>query len=190
MNANRLIAIALGILTAGVLVLGWFLGVSPKLAEATQADGERTLVEVQNSAHQAVLAELAGKFENIDELRADLKELHAFIPDTHRLEDFLDSMNAKAAAAGVVITVVNVGEPQLPIVDAAAATPAPGPALVDIPVTVQVTGELGAVLAFADAAQNADRVFVVTNFGWEPTAGGILTGSLYVIAEPTVEPAS
>lgn len=190
MNANRLIALALGLLTAGVLALGWLLGVAPRLAEAGQANGERALVEAQNAAHEARLAELADKFENIDEMRAELTELHEFIPDEHRLEDFLDSLDAKAATASVVLQSVTMGE-ALEVIAVDATPASTGPVLITIPVTVQVVGALDAVLAFTDAAQRADRIFVVNSFAWAPDEpGATLTGSLYVIAEPTVEPAS
>lgn len=189
MNTNRVIALALGLLTAGVLALGWLLGVAPKLAEASRADDERVVVEAQNAAYQTMLADLADQYDNIDDLRAELDELHEFLPDHHGLEDFLDSLDAKAVAAGVVVSLVTMGEPQVAVSNPERA-PGSGPTLVDIPVTVQVEGSLDATLAFVDAAQRADRVFVVTSVGFDAaTSAATLTGSVYAVAELEAPPA-
>lgn len=194
MNANRVISIALGLLTVGLLALGWLVGIAPKLAEAARADGERALVEAQNAALGATLAQLADKYENIDDLRDEIAELQRFIPEGHLVEAWVDRIDAHATSLGLVVDVITVGEPieVVPSDVVATDSPATGPVLIGIEVSVQVIGGVTELVALADAAQHAERVFVVTGLTFEnENATGLISGTLYVIAEPTLlEPAA
>jgi len=199
MNANRLISIALGLVAAGVLALGWFIGISPKLAEADAADASRLLVETQNASYEAAIVDLAAKYENIDDLRAELEKLEEYIPGTPDLEDYIDALSAAAGLNAVTITSITISEP-LPAVapeegaapvDPAASTPTGAPvageALFSIPITVVVEGPMPQVIGFLGEAQKQTRLFFVASAtlvddGTKTT--GTLLGSVYVIADP------
>ncbi|MDF1478428.1 hypothetical protein PYV02_04955 [Leifsonia sp. H3M29-4] len=198
MNGNRLIAIVLGMLTVGVLALGWLLGVAPKLAEAAASDTERTLVEAQNANSEAELITLADEFERIDELRDELDELAVAIPSEHGLEDFLDELAAAAAAAGVTIDSVTTGEavpPTATTADAEASAQtdaAVGPdGLLSIAVSIGVSGPMSAVLGFSELVQTMPRLTLISTLSANDEAGttrGSLTGALYVIADLSTAP--
>lgn len=188
MNSNRLISIVLGMLTAGVLALGWFLGVSPKLAEVSMADSERALVDAQNLGYQTQLVQLAADFERIGELQTAFDPLAKAIPSGAGLEDFLDGLNAAAGATGVAITGVTAAEAAPPVA-ADGTVSATGPLV--IPITISVSGPMGSMIAFTDAVQNSARLTMVS--GLQATAqgessSGTLTGALYVIpTEPLTQ---
>jgi len=198
MNGNRLIAIVLGMLTVGVLALGWLLGVAPKLAEAAASDTERTLVEAQNANSEAELIALADEFERIDELRDELDELAVAIPSEHGLEDFLDELAAAAAASGVTIDSVTTGEaapPTATTADAGTSTQtdaAVGPdGLLSIAVSIGVSGPMSAVLGFSELVQTMPRLTLISTLSANDEAGttrGSLTGALYVIADLSTAP--
>jgi hypothetical protein len=198
MNGNRLIAIVLGMLTVGVLALGWLLGVAPKLAEAAASDTERTLVEAQNANSEAELITLADEFERIDELRDELDELAVAIPSEHGLEDFLDELAAAAAASGVTIDSVTTGEaapPTATTADAGTSTQtdaAVGPdGLLSIAVSIGVSGPMSAVLGFSELVQTMPRLTLISTLSANDEAGttrGSLTGALYVIADLSTAP--
>lgn len=198
MNGNRLIAIVLGMLTVGVLALGWLLGVAPKLAEAAASDTERTLVEAQNANSEAELIALADEFERIDELRDELDELAVAIPSDHGLEDFLDELAAAAAASGVTIDSVTTGEAvpptaTAPEAEASAQTDAAvGPdGLLSIAVSIGVSGPMSAVLGFSELVQTMPRLTLISTLSANDEAGttrGSLTGALYVIADLSTAP--
>lgn len=198
MNGNRLIAIVLGMLTVGVLALGWLLGVAPKLAEAAASDTERTLVEAQNAASEAELIALADEFERIDDLRDELDELAVAIPSEHGLEDFLDELAAAAAASGVTIDSVTTGEAAPPTSTAPEAETstqtdaAVGPdGLLAIPLSIGVSGPMPAVLGFSELVQTMPRLTLISTLSANDEAGttrGSLTGALYVIADLSTAP--
>lgn len=192
MNGNRLASIALGLLAVGILALGWFLGVAPKLAEAARADTERVQVEAQNAAYEAAIANLATQYENIDELRNELRELQEFIPGGHDLEDFIDALDAAAAANGVTIASINISEPT-PFAAAVEDGAAPadsasgGSILFSLGLTVQVNGALPQVMGFLGQAQTLKRIYFVGGASIIGNAGvytADLTGSVFVIADP------
>ena len=49
MTGNRIWMIGTALAIVGIVLLGWFLGVAPKLAEARSANEQRTTVEAQNA---------------------------------------------------------------------------------------------------------------------------------------------
>lgn len=191
MNGNRLISIVLAMLTAGVLALGWVLGVSPKLAEASTSDTERQLVEAQNAGYQAQLVQLAADFEEIDALRDELTALAVSIPGSHGLEDFLDQLATAAAATGVTLDSVTTSEAAPPTASAETAQTgagepgtAPADGTLSIPLTISVSGPMPAVLAFSELLQRSPRLTMISSLSATDEAGttrGTLIGAIYVL---------
>lgn len=187
MNSNRLVSIVLGMLTVGVLALGWVLGVSPKLAEVSTADSERALVDAQNLGYQTQLVQLAADFERLPELQAAFDPLEKAIPAGAEIEDFLDGLAAAASATGVTITSVTPGE-AAPQVAADGTVSSEGPLV--IPIEISVSGSMGSTVAFIDAVQNSPRLTVVSllRVVAGESSSGTLTGALYVIpTEPLTQ---
>lgn len=207
MNDNRLWIIGAALAMVVVLVLGWVVGISPKLAEAAQAGIEQAGVDALNAKEEAVLVVLREQVANLDQLEEDLDELRAQIPGEALIEDFIDFAKASADASGVVITSVMSaqtdaapappasapGAPAAPAADPAAPT---GPELFVVPVTVVVEGEPAAVLAFSRLLQEGERIFLAGRVDIASilagAPGGTVTGYVFVlrgveVAEAPVE---
>ena len=71
MNANRIFAIGTAIAIAAILGLAWLVGLSPLLAAAALADQDRVVVEQNNAAQQARLANMKSDFDTFNRIYAE-----------------------------------------------------------------------------------------------------------------------
>ena len=106
MNARRLWQIGGTLFIAAIFVLGWFVAVSPVLAEAARNELNRAAVAEQNQGHEATLASLKSEYENIDALRAQLDDLATAIPSDIALAALVRDISAAASSSGVVISAI------------------------------------------------------------------------------------
>lgn len=170
MNTARLWTFG-SILVIVALLLGtWFIGISPRLDEASAANDTRSTVAAQNAIHSINLASLKEQFENIDELRADLDTLRAAIPDEANLADLIGEVNALAGQTRVSVTSMAFADavPYAAIEDpnqdpqllAAAGSVSPE-SFFAVPVQVAVNGTYADVMSFVRALQSGDRLFLV-----------------------------
>jgi Tfp pilus assembly protein PilO len=187
---NRLWLLGSVLVVGVVVVLGWFLGIAPKLEEAALARTDLAAVEAQNRAQEEALMLLRDQFDNIDELRADLVDLQRNIPDVLGDQNLSDSISALAAANGVTISSIFFTEAQVfgdsstDSEDEPAAVAPEGVYMV--PVTVTVTGEAVAVVRFASALQQRDHVFFAEKLVVEPGSGTV-SGFIFVVRPPGVD---
>ncbi|MFM9877193.1 MAG: hypothetical protein ACKVOG_05000 [Rhodoglobus sp.] len=211
--SNRLWVLGAILVSAAIIVLGWFLGISPKLAEASTSAGERQNVEAQNQAQEAAIALLKQQFAAIDDQKSKLKDLERAIPEAPELDTLIDFIVAASAANGVVVDNVTTLEGALyggsvdptAAADPAAVQPAePGvtdpnapPAAVDagvvgrfftVGISVKVFGSADQVFALVDSLQMGERLFLVTDvdFTTEGESAGTITGFVYVVTPPVV----
>jgi len=80
MSILRLWVIGSAFIATLLLLAGWFLGVQPRLAEATAANTERQGVAAVNAQYEAVLVELRELSEDLPALERELEELRVEIP--------------------------------------------------------------------------------------------------------------
>ena len=97
---------------AVLVVLGWFLGIDPRLAEARSADGERVGVEVLNATYEQKLVRLEQVDKNLPALTAQLDELNAALPADAQVSTLLGQLNALAAESAVELTSITAGVPE------------------------------------------------------------------------------
>jgi Tfp pilus assembly protein PilO len=134
MSANRIWVFGAAVVILAIVVLGWMLGISPKLAEADAASGDREAVEQQNDQQEAVLVVLREQFENLDDLKRQLKELQGELPDAPKVESFIEYATGVADSSGVVISNIKADEPVAYGYDPAAPPPpAPAPSATPAP---------------------------------------------------------
>lgn len=189
MNSKRIWTIAGVLVVVAVLVLGWVIGVSPFLAQASVADTEREGVEAVNDVELAKLEQMKELYAEIDDLRVDLALLRVSVPgeaDT----DFLYSLLAGIqTGSGANVATIATGE-AVPYGAAGAAaatastTPAAAavPSLYTVPVTVTFDGvEAAKVLAFADAMQSSPRLFLVTGVTGDGAQSSTITAYMFVL---------
>ena len=122
---NRLIVFVTALASVAIIALGWFLGVAPRLADAATAEVERQSVAAQNEGLEVQLGQLREDFERIDELRAEVAELRASIPDFADYAGFVSELNGLAASTGAVVSRLSVGDASwYPSAQASAEAPA------------------------------------------------------------------
>lgn len=184
MSILRLWVIGAVLMSLVIVAAGWFLGISPRLADAALAEEERQNVEVINVGYEATLAELQRLSQNLPELESELEGLRVEIPDEPELSTLLGQLNALAEAAGVSIVEVTAQTPVLfppDLLDGTGVTD-----LVALPVTIRANGEGPAVDAFIRQVQFGPRLILVEQFDLtdDPVAAGVsLRALIFVLPE-------
>lgn len=134
MTRTKLWIAGIALVAVLVVLLGWFTGIAPKLAEARTADKERANVEVTNQAHQATVLELRELDERLPELEEELEDLRVALPTDTAVSTLLGQLNELALKNSVGIESITAGTPlelEPPAPDPAA--PVPAPAAADAP---------------------------------------------------------
>jgi hypothetical protein len=192
MNIDRLWVIAA---VAGMIVVavgGWFVGISPIVAQASTTDAQLTATKTANTSSEAKLALLRTEFTTISKLRKSLNSLRGSIPEEADASAFVQELNQLSAEYGVSLTSVTINAatvyaaPAAPAPPASAtgsgSTPTPTPTptstapaapttttvvptggLVLIPVVIVVTGTFDAVRDFDGAVQGGKRLYLATS---------------------------
>jgi hypothetical protein len=173
MNAGRLWAIAGSVVIVAILVLGWFVGISPVLDTAAASQDSLATVEQSNSSYEAQLDVLAGEFAKIDDVRAQLATATEEVPGDAAIAELLRELDALQGSTGVPITSITFADASVYIPPAAApavvetapapdagSTPAPTDSSTPAPAASDPTAGL-APLDAADAALLSTGNFVV-----------------------------
>ena len=184
MSILRLWVIGSAFVAVLILLVGWFLGVQPRLAEASAAGAERQTVATTNAQYEAVLVELRELSENLPALQSDLDAIRVEIPQEPELPDLLGQLNELAVASGVTLNEVTTDPPQL--VPAALLEPLGVTDLVGIPVRVSALGPPEGLAQFMKAAQFGPRLMWVGRFstGDDADTGRVtLEGIIFVLPE-------
>lgn len=187
MTKHHLSLVIALVVCAVVLAGGWFLGVQPQLGAASSNQAQQSTIDATNDKNRAELTRLAAAFAGLDATKAELAQLRASVPSTTDSESFVRQIDANAAAAGVQVTNVTIGDatPYAPAAEPAGTTtatpaatsgadedvppaePVTDPAVTDanfslVPVTVAVQGSYDQALAFTKAMQSGSRLFLVS----------------------------
>jgi len=199
---NRLWAIITAFVCVLLIGAGWFLGVEPRLAGADRADEQRQAIEAQNVVARAEIARLQQAEENRPALDAQLAELRAAVPAGVDGSAFISALDQLIASNGVVLTSVALADPiaYVPPTEGEFA-PLTNPLIttgnfVIVPVQIAVGGTNDQVLAFLAALQASDRLILITEVArvrddtQADVYGLAITGSIYVLRDPTAEAAA
>ncbi|TFB96793.1 hypothetical protein E3O42_16780 [Cryobacterium adonitolivorans] len=129
MDKNRIWAFGAALAIAATAILGWTLGISPKLNEAKAAEIQRAVVETQNIDYESQLATLQKQFDNIGDLKSDLAALQLAVPNAAEIPAFVTQLDTIGRQRDVTLTgiIVNDAQSYVPVVvapPAAAAAPA------------------------------------------------------------------
>ncbi len=111
MNATRLWQIGAAAVIIAILALGYFVGISPKLTEASDAAAQLQQANGQNDAEQATVDKLKGEYNNMSALEAKLTALQLAIPSSPDGGDFFHEVNVAVQQSGVEFTSISFGEP-------------------------------------------------------------------------------
>jgi Tfp pilus assembly protein PilO len=125
MNRNRIFTIIAAVGMVGVLLAGWFLGISPQLDAAAADEAQRLSVVAQNDEIQAVVAQLREDQKSLPAFKTTLEGLQRSIPRDASTSAFIDDINALATGAGVIISGITVSDAQAYVAPESAAPAAP-----------------------------------------------------------------
>jgi Tfp pilus assembly protein PilO len=110
MTSNRLWAIGVIFGIVVIVVLGWVIGISPALTQASEAATQTQSVSSQNSAMRATTAKLQAEFATLPAIDAKLKALQTEFPDSADLDGFLSQLQDLAQSTGVTISTFTASE--------------------------------------------------------------------------------
>lgn len=170
MNTTRLMALGSVVLIVAVIAGSWFIGISPRLTETSQANTDRAAVEAQNRVQAATLASLKEQFVGMDDLRDELTEMRVAIPADANLPDLISQLNALATRNQVTVDSMLIGDPlpyatvEIESMDpelAAALTSVTAENFFIIPLEVTISGQYGNAMAFLNSVQLGGRLFLV-----------------------------
>jgi Tfp pilus assembly protein PilO len=192
MTRTKLWIVAIALVAVVVVLLGWFTGIEPKLAEARKADNERASVATVNEAHERTVLTLRKLDDRLPELEKDLAAFRVALPTDPAVSTLLGQLNELALKNSVGIESITAGTPLelTPPAPVPGAAPAPAdstadvpaadqptpdapaadaPAvpvttdLISIPITVIVNGDAASMAAFIRSVQYGPRLFLVTD---------------------------
>ncbi|RIX30313.1 hypothetical protein [Amnibacterium setariae] len=195
----RIWGAASGAAVVALLAGGWFVGVQPALASATESAQTASSVDAQNTATTARIASLSKAAAKSDALEAENAKLLKSVPTILKPNTFIRRINEVAALDSVDVVSISPG-------DSAAYTAPEGisgvgasslalgttdPAIsaanfTVVPVTVAISGQPDAVLQFTHDIQNDERVFAINSVqtSKSDTGSGVsstLSGFIYTL---------
>lgn len=101
-------------LVAAALMAGtWLLAVQPTLASADDTREQAEVAEGQNELLRAKIVQLQADFEKLPQYQAELAELRVGLPAALELSPYLRRLDAAAVAAGITLTAVEPGGPEI-----------------------------------------------------------------------------
>jgi Tfp pilus assembly protein PilO len=101
--------IGTALLVIATVALGWVLGISPQLKEASTAAEETAAVDAQNVVNTADLEALKKQFAEIDSIRDELGKLEVALPGGVAVTSFLRQIDALSTQHGVTVEGITPG---------------------------------------------------------------------------------
>lgn len=157
-----------------ILAIGWFLIVSPMFGALATSERQRGDVELQNAALQTAISEL--QQVDVGGLESELRGLRRAVPGSVDEPGIISQVEAAASASGAVLASVTFQPPALFGVtpDASVALPidpadvqaVSGAGMLVVQMSLAVIGDRAQVLAFADAIQRGERLYLVPSIAF------------------------
>jgi Tfp pilus assembly protein PilO len=110
-TADRLWAIGGGIVAVIVVLVGWFMFISPQNAETANLRNEIAATGSQVSTLQARLSQLSRENADLPRYEADLARDRQALPTDSGLSDFLRELQVASANANVSVSGLTIGAP-------------------------------------------------------------------------------
>ncbi|MET0715245.1 MAG: hypothetical protein ABWY57_10055, partial [Mycetocola sp.] len=136
MTRTKVWIAAIALVAVVIVLLGWFTGIQPKLAEARKADNERASVATINDAHERTVLELRELDDRLPALEKELEALRVALPTDPAVSTLLGQLNELALENSVGIESITAGTPLelTPAASVPGEVPAPADASADAPV--------------------------------------------------------
>lgn len=148
-----------------VLVAGWFLLVSPQRTTAEELNAEADAKIAANAVTAQQIEELKAEYKNLPALEQQLAAVRARIPNTPNMPSVIRNLSKNASTAGVKLAAFTPTEPQplTQLIGEAETYELQDPGQVNAyAVTLNVTGRFANVRLFLSSLENMQRSFLVT----------------------------
>ena len=185
--------IFLGAVAAALLlVVGWFMFISPQRDQTSSVNSQVSSVRAQNARLQARIRQLQSENVDLAKYQAEVRQAELALPDSSGLPDFLRTLQSIGNATQTVVTSLTVGAPTNLTTVAAATptatksaassatsssatkTPAPGGVgqVFQLPISAAVTGSYAQLDEFLSQLQSVQpRAVLITQLSQTSPAG-------------------
>ncbi|MEY2847808.1 MAG: hypothetical protein RI885_473 [Actinomycetota bacterium] len=165
-----------------ILLAGYFVGVSPLLAQASLSDAATRDAQAQNTANESTLAQLEVEFAQLPDLAAKLAATTSSVPATANMPDFLAQVEAAQVASGSKLTnfAQSDAQPYIPVAAAVDPSAAPVEPAADETATDAAAGESAVQPAAAEIVPASSAAASVLN-------AQFVTGSNFAVIPVSME---
>ncbi|MDP9795644.1 Tfp pilus assembly protein PilO [Catenuloplanes nepalensis] len=155
--------------TVLLLVLTWFLLISPASAERESLRADTEAAATQLAAEQATLDELNAASAKKDQYDTELAEAQRALPGRSGSSELMRQIKAQAEAAKVNVETLTVGT--------GVAIEDTTPPVFQLPITAIVAGDTGNIEKFVQSLQQSgDRALLISSSTVNANGGGTIGG--------------
>lgn len=165
--------------TAGIfiliLLLSWFLLISPKKSEAADIQSQAQTALSQNDQLRLKLQTLQQQSAKLADQEARLAAIRQHLPPNLALASFIRTTSAAASGSNVSLDAVAPSEPAVFVAAAAGAagtSSVEGAALMAVKVEIKASGSYYNIERFLDKLEGQKRSLLVTAFAVTPGGSG------------------
>lgn len=163
------------LVTIIIFSVGWMIGIQPQLTKISTANQSLDAVVAQNSKDEIILAQLKKDYQDIDSMRANLKQLRTSVPTQADISSFVTELNSLANIHNVTVKSITVNDAKPYTPNTGGASTQGSKVVTDpkitssnfivIPVQFSLAGNYRKVLQFVRSVQTGERLFLISNFG-------------------------
>lgn len=184
MDKHRLTLIVIGVLGIAIVFGGWLVGVQPQFDRMEAANAQAASIKQMNDAQQIKNDALAADNERLDQYKNDLTAKQQEIPAGRSQQELINQIDAAAVAAGVTVKTLRFDLAAEYVAPAGVEVSGPSSGmLIDVPLTLNATGERAKLEAFIANLQQSARIVTISSSTY--TGGDEqsvdLTGSTWVL---------
>jgi Tfp pilus assembly protein PilO len=95
-----------------LLLIGWFLFISPQRSQTSSVNGQVSQAKHQNTLLKARIRSLQAQNANLSQYQSELAQAKLALPDSSGLSDFLRTLQSIGNATQTNVTSLTVGAPQ------------------------------------------------------------------------------
>ncbi len=180
MDKTRQWTILTAVGVVAVLLVGWFVLVSPQRSHAANLRSQAGEQEQSNATLQSKVSMLRQQAKDLPRQQARLAEISQKVPDNPALPSLIRALSDAADSSGVELVSLAPSPPAA--VTAAGSQPTgkgaqPASPLAQIPVSIQIQGTYFNVEQFFNAVESLSRAMLVTGVSMSPMAGAGATAA-------------
>lgn len=163
MDKHRLTLIVIGLFGVAIVLGGWFIGVQPQIDRMDAANSQTASLTQLNETQQAKNDALATDNEKLGDYKNELAAKQREIPASRSQQDLINQIDAAAVAAGVSVKSLRFDTAAAYVAPAGIAVSGPSSGtLIDVPLTLNATGERAQLEDFIAKLQQSSRIVTIS----------------------------